>query len=65
MQVSECSIKKELTYTVNILHKEERDKLDRIGEEIAAKEKLHYEGYYVNTVEPYSLEKAKPILFFN
>jgi len=47
------------------LPKEERDKLDRIGEEIAAKEKLHYEGYYVNTVEPYSLEKAKPILFFN
>jgi hypothetical protein len=65
MRTSECSVKKELPFTVNIIHKEERENLNRIGNEIAAKEGLQYEGYTVFTAEPYSIEKAKPTLFFN
>lgn len=65
MKVIECCAKKDLSFTINILKKEDRDNLDRIGNEIAGKERLHYEGYYLNTTEPYSIEKAEPILFFN
>jgi hypothetical protein len=65
MRTSECSVKKDVPFTINIVHKEERDKLDRIGNEIAAKEGLHYEGYSVYTAEPYSVEKAKATLYFN
>jgi hypothetical protein len=65
MRTSECSVKKELPFTINVIHKEERDKLDQLGKEIAVKEGLHYEGYTVYTAEPYSIEKAKPTLFFD
>lgn len=65
MRATECSVKKELPFTINATLKEEREKLDRLGKEIAAKEHLRYEGYYINTVEPYSIEKAKAILLFN
>ena len=65
MRNSECSVKKELPFTINIIHKEERDKLNRLGEEIATKEGLHYEGYSAYTAEPYSIEQAKATLFFN
>ena len=65
MRTSECSVKKELPFTINITLKEERDKLNLLGEEIAGKKGLHYEGYTVYTAEPYSIEKAKPTLFFN
>ena len=65
MRNSECSVKKDLTFTVNVIHKEERENLDQLGKEIAIKEGLHYEGYSVYTADPYSIEKAKPTLYFN
>lgn len=65
MRGSECSVKKVLPFTINITHQEEREKLDKLGNEIAAKEGLHYEGYSVCTTEPYSIEQAKPTLYFN
>lgn len=65
MRTSECSVKKELAFTINIVHKEERDKLNKLGEETAVKKGLHYEGYTVYTAEPYSIENAKPTLYFN
>lgn len=65
MRTSECSVKKELPFTVNLSHKEERDNLDQIGNKIAVEIGLHYEGYTAETTEPYSLEKAKLTLFFN
>ena len=65
MRNSQCYAKKELPFTINIVIEDERKKLDSLGLEIASKESLNYEGYTVTTLEPYSLEKAKPILFFN
>ena len=65
MQTSECSVIKEVPFTVNLAHKEEREKLDALGEKIATEEHLHYEGYIVFTDVPYSVENAKPTLFFN
>ena len=65
MRVSECTVKKVLPFTVNVIHQEEREKLDRMGTEIATKEGLHYEGYSLCTTEPYSVEQAKPVLYFD
>ena len=65
MRTSECYAKKELPFTINIVIDDERKKLDSLGQEIASKEGLNYEGYTVTTLEPYSLDKAKAILFFN
>lgn len=59
-----CSIKKELPFTINISLKEDRDKLDQIGQEIAVQEHLKYEGYSVSTTAPYSVDKGLPTLFF-
>jgi hypothetical protein len=65
VRTSECVVKKVLPFTVNVIRPEEREKLDKLGDEIAAKEGLHYEGYSVITSEPYSIEQAKPTLYFN
>jgi hypothetical protein len=65
MNVYECSVKKELPFTIDVSHIEELKDLNRMGEEIANNAGLHYEGYYLFTIEPYSPEKARPILFFN
>ena len=65
MRTSECSVKKVLPFTVNVILHEERQKLEKMGQEIAAKEGLHYEGYSVITAEPYSVENAKPTLYFD
>jgi len=65
MRASECARKIVLPSTINITLQEEREKLNRIGNEIAAKEGLRYEGYSVSTIEPYSIEKAKPTLYFD
>ncbi len=65
MRASECSVKKELPYTVNLILKEERENLDQIGKRIAVQIGLHYDGYTACTVDPYSVEKAKATLFFH
>jgi len=65
MQTNECSVIKEVPFTVNLTHQDEVEKLNQMGESVAAKEHLHYEGYIVFTDVPYSVEKAKPTLFFN
>lgn len=65
IKTSECSAIKEVPFTINLTLEEERKKLDELGKSIAAEEKLNYEGYIVYTEEPYSIEKAKPTLFFN
>lgn len=65
MRTSECSVKKELPFTVNLVSKEERKNLEQLGKKIAVKIGLHYEGYNACTIDPYSVEKAKPTLFFN
>jgi len=65
VRTSECAVKKVLPFTVNIILSEERQKLDKLGLEIAAKEGLNYEGYSVITTDPYSIENAKPTLYFN
>jgi hypothetical protein len=64
MRISEDSVKKELPFTVNLSRKEERDNLDELGKKAAEQIGLHYDGYWACTVEPYSIEKAKPTLFF-
>jgi hypothetical protein len=65
MKNSECGAKQELPFTINVSHKEERDNLDQMGMKIAIKKGIHYEGYSVYTAEPYSMENAKPTLFFD
>ena len=65
MRTSECSVLKVLPFTVNVVRSEEREKLNCLGQEIASKEGLRYEGYSVITQEPYSIEQAKPTLYFN
>jgi hypothetical protein len=65
MQVNECCVEKVLPFLVNLSLPEEREKLDRLGNEIASQEGLHYEGYFASTIEPYDLEHAKAALFFN
>ncbi len=65
MKVEECFGKRVLPFTVDITRKEEREKLNQIGSEIATQEGLHYEGYSVITVEPYSVQKGKAILYFD
>ncbi len=65
MRTSECSVIKELPETFNLTLKEERNKVANLGETIATKEGLHYEGYLAYTEAPYSVEKAKLTLLFN
>jgi hypothetical protein len=65
VRVTECFGKRVLPDTIDITRPEERDKLNRIGSEIAAQEGLHYEGYTAITVEPYSIKQAKAILYFD
>ena len=64
MRTSECAVKKVLPFTVNLALAEERKNLDKLGSELAEKEGLHYEGYSLYTGEPYSIEQAKPVLYF-
>lgn len=59
-----CPIKKELPFTINISLKEDRDKLDQLGQAIADREEIRYEGYSVSTTAPYSVDKGLPTLFF-
>ncbi len=65
MQTSECTVIKEVPETVNLISSDERKKLDDLGQQIASKEHLHYEGYIAFTEEPYSVDKAKTTLFFD
>jgi len=65
MRTSECAVKKVLPFTVNVVRLEEREKLNQIGQEIASKEGVHYQGYSVITQEPYSIEQAKATLYFD
>ena len=65
MRTSECAVKKVLPFTINVTCQEEREKLDQLGSEIAAKEGLRYEGYSACTTEPYSIKNAKPTLYFD
>jgi len=65
MRAAECAVKKVLPFTVNITRKEERENLNHLGQEIARQEGLHYQGYSVSTIEPYSLEQAKATLYFD
>ncbi len=65
MRIAECFGKRVLPFQVDITRPEDRDKLNQIGSEIAAKEGLRYEGYTAVTVEPYSIKQAKAILYFD
>ena len=65
MQTNECSVIKEVPFLVNLIRDNERKRIDLLGEEIATKEHLHYEGYIAVTYDPYSVEKAKTTLFFD
>jgi hypothetical protein len=65
MRIAECFGKRVLPFPVDVTRPEDRDKLNRIGYEIAAQEGLHYEGYTAVTVEPYSIKQAKAILYFD
>jgi len=62
---SVCTYKKELPFTINIAQPQDREIVEKIGQVLAQKSGLNYEGYGVCTVEPYSLEKARPILYFD
>ena len=64
MPVSECAGKIVLPFTVDVIRPEEREKLNRLGTEIAAREGVRFKGYSVVMVEPYSVNNAKPILYF-
>ena len=65
MQTSECTAIKELSETINLSKEEERNRLSLLGENIASKEHLHYEGYIAFTGSPYDVEHAKTTLFFD
>lgn len=65
MQTSECSVIKEVPFLVNLRLDNERNRIKLLGEEVATKEHLHYEGYIAITYSPYSVEEAKTTLFFN
>lgn len=65
MRVSECGREMILSYTVNVTRPEERKQLDTLGNAIATRQGLKYEGYNVSTIEPYTIEKAKAVLYFN
>ncbi|MEA3494235.1 MAG: hypothetical protein U9R38_07645 [Candidatus Margulisiibacteriota bacterium] len=65
MRTSECTVIKEVPETINLKVPEERNKLASLGETIASKEGLHYEGYIAYTDIPYSIEHAKLTLFFD
>jgi hypothetical protein len=65
MRIAECFGNRVLPFTVNVTRREEREKLNQLGCEIAVKEGLHFEGYSVVTVEPYTVENAKATLYFD
>ncbi len=65
MQTNECTVIKEIPETVDLSKKEERTKLEELGNKIASQEKLHYEGYIAFTDTPYSIDHAKTTLFFD
>jgi len=56
--------KKEVPYTINASLKTDRERLEKLGTEIAQKEGFKFDGYSLITAEPYSLENAKAYLFF-
>ncbi|NQU16679.1 MAG: hypothetical protein HQ564_01330 [Candidatus Saganbacteria bacterium] len=59
-----CTRKKELSFPVDVSNPEGRSKLDKIGQEIAVKKGMKYEGYSVYTGPPHSLADAVATLFF-
>jgi hypothetical protein len=65
MRVAECVREMILPETVNVSLSAEREKLNRLGSEVAARAGVNYEGYTAVTIEPYSLEHAKAVLYFN
>jgi|GEM_PF-904728 len=65
MRTSECTVIKEIKDPINLTKNEERKRLELIGNDIASKDHLHYEGYIAYTDSPYSVEKAKITLFFD
>jgi len=65
MRVAECVREMILPEAINVSLAEEREKLNRLGSEIADREGLHYEGFTAVTIEPYSIEHAKTVLYFN
>lgn len=65
MQTNECTVIKEIPETVDLTKKEERTRLEELGNKIASQEKLHYEGYIAFTDAPYSIDHAKTTLFFD
>ena len=65
MKACECSLKKDVPFTINVTHNDELEKLNTLGKEIASKEGIEYEGYYLFTITPYSVESAKATLLFN
>jgi len=60
----DCTYKKEVPYTINAFLKTDRERLEKLGSEIAQQEGIKFEGYSLITLEPYSLDNAKAYLFF-
>jgi hypothetical protein len=65
MLAHECSAVKELPETFNLVIADDRTNLAKLGELIAVREGLHFEGYVAYTDTPYSVENAKITLCFN
>ena len=65
MYVETCPYHKKLDHTINVMRDEERENIKKEGENIAVLSGKHFEGCFFVTEEPYSLEKALPILYFD
>lgn len=62
---NQCPMKMRAPFTINVLSQAEREKLANLGQEIAVKKNVHFEGYILDTQEPYALDHAKATLFFD
>jgi len=61
---TDCTLRKDVPFLVNACRPEDREKLERLGQDLAQKEGFRFEGYSLCTLEPYSIDKAKATLFF-
>ena len=56
--------KMQLSFTVDITKPEDREKLEKMGMDIAKKHGIGFEGYSVYTAAPHSVHDAVPTLYF-
>lgn len=60
-----CPMKLIVPFTVDALKQQDRAKVENFGKEVAERDHIHFEGYILDTQEPYSLDHAKATLFFD